>query len=167
MAHGARTLLQSSRAVGLDLGLITLVTGSAPVARTCAGATIVLSSVPYNGVGSSTVSGAVTLRVVPEDSSSAVLDWGAPLPRAGGCAGCASRRAVAALIHDEDATECWVVRTCVRCTDWLFGLDVCCEERTAACASLQTGRVLEPRRQWVDALTPSVLGCLLRGLSGR
>ena len=72
MAQGARTLLQSSRASGLDLGRITLATGSASVAETCAEATIAVSSVPFDGVGSSTVNGAVTMRVVPEVSASAL-----------------------------------------------------------------------------------------------
>ena len=75
MAQGARTLLQSRWPFGLDLGLITPVTGIAPVARTCAGATIAMSSVPCDGVGLFTVSGAVTLRVVSEESSSGALDW--------------------------------------------------------------------------------------------
>ena len=80
MAQGARTLLQSSRASRSVVGLITPVTGIAPVAtRACAGATNAMSSVPLDGVGSGTASGAVTLRVVLGVSSAAVLDCGAPL----------------------------------------------------------------------------------------
>ena len=69
MEHGALTLFQSSRASGLVLGLVTLATGSASGARTCAEATIVLSSVPFDGVGSGTVSGGVAMRVVSEEAA--------------------------------------------------------------------------------------------------
>ena len=63
------TLLQSGRA----LGLITPVTGIAPVAtRACAGATGARPSVPFDGDDSGTVGGAVTLRVAPEASASAL-----------------------------------------------------------------------------------------------
>ena len=84
MAQGARTLLQSSRASGLDLGLITLATGSASVAETCAEATIALSSAPFDGVTLITASGVVTMRVVSRGSPPA-LDCGRPvLPGPGG-----------------------------------------------------------------------------------
>ena len=80
LAHGARTLLQSSRA----FGLITLATGSAPVAETCAEATIWLSSVPVDCARSNTARGDVALRVVPEDPASALPDWVSPLSDDGG-----------------------------------------------------------------------------------
>ena len=69
MEHDALTVLQSSIALEAVLGLITLATGSASVAGTCAEATIVLSSVPFDGVGSGTVSGGVAMRVVSVDAA--------------------------------------------------------------------------------------------------
>ena len=83
MEHCALTVLQSSMALGVVLGLVTLATGRASGARTCAEATIVLSSVPFDGVGSGTVSGGVAMRVVSEDAAS-VLDCGSPLPPGAG-----------------------------------------------------------------------------------
>ena len=84
MAQGAQTLLQSTRASGIEFGLITPVTGGASVAGTCAEATIALSSAPFDGVVLVTASGDVTMRVVSRGSPPALLCGRPVLPGPGG-----------------------------------------------------------------------------------
>ena len=73
MAQGARTLLQSSRASDVDLGLITLVTGIPPGVPEGT----IKSSVPMDGIGSDvTISGDVTMRWAPVVGITALASTG-------------------------------------------------------------------------------------------
>ena len=107
MAQGARTLLQSSRASGEDLGLITLVTAFPPGLRAPEG-TIKLSDAIVGGVGSADIitnGGGVTKREAPVVKTSALastgiatpLDWVCPPAEVGG--GASSPPAGGALLE--------------------------------------------------------------------